>query len=155
MHSDIQDWLSSCPQCQLAVNADCKIHYAPMKPLDIPPAFLCWHLNFIGELPTTLNGNRWLLVAVGYATNWVICQSVPDATGEAIAEFIYQEIILNFGCPSKILTNHGANFMSKILAHYLGCLKIKHIFTSAFHARTNSKSEITNGILKQVPCKYI
>ena len=155
MCSDIQDWLSSCPQCQLAANANCKIHHAPMKPLDVPPAFSHLYLDFIGELSTTLNSNHWLLVAVDYATNWVICWSVPDATGEAITEFIYQEIVLNFGCPSKILTDCGTNFMSKILAHYLGRLKTKHIFTSAFHACTNSKSERTNSILKQILHKYI
>ncbi|KAG2214673.1 hypothetical protein INT45_011182, partial [Circinella minor] len=133
MHSDIDDWLSSCPQCQLVANADRKIHHAPIKPLDVPPAFSHWHLDFIRELPTTINGNRWLLVAMDYATNWVICRSVPDATSEAIAEFIYHEIVLNFGCPSEILTDRGANFMSKVLAHYLGHLKTKHLLTSAFH----------------------
>ena len=54
MHSDIQDWLSACPQCQLASNANRQVHRAPMKPLDVPPPFSHWHLDFIGELPTTL-----------------------------------------------------------------------------------------------------
>ena len=125
-----------------------------MKPLDVPPPFSRWHLDFV-ELPTTLNGNRWLLVAVDYATNWTIARSVPDATGEAIAKFIYEEIVMRFSCPTEIYTDHGANFMSKVLAHYLGRLKVNYVFTSAFHPRTNGKAERTNGILKQMIRKYV
>ena len=88
MRSDIQEWLATCQKCQLAANADRNTHYAPMKPLDVPPPFLHWHSDFVGELPTTLNNNCWLLVAVDYATNWTIARAIPDATGEAIAEFI-------------------------------------------------------------------
>src|SRR5256885_1114057 len=52
MKNDINEWLSRCPQCQLAARADRNVHHAPMQPLDIPPAFSRWHLDFIGELPT-------------------------------------------------------------------------------------------------------
>ena len=154
MRSDIQEWLAACPRCQLAANADRKSHHAPMKPLNIPPVFSRWHLDFIGELPTTLSGNRWLLVAVDYTTNWTIARAVPDATGEAIANFIYEEIVLPFSCPTEILTDRGANFMSKVLNNYLGRLKTNHSLTSSFHARSNSKVERTNGILKQMIRKF-
>ncbi|KAG2207610.1 hypothetical protein INT45_004096, partial [Circinella minor] len=154
MRSDIQEWLRACQQCQLASNADRRIHHAPMKPLNVPPVFSCWHLDFVGELPTTINGNHWLLVAVDYATNWTIARAVPDATGEAIANFIYEEIVLPFACPAEILTDRGANFMSKVLNLYLGRLKINHLLTSAWHSRTNSKVERSNGILKQMLRKY-
>ncbi|KAG2213622.1 hypothetical protein INT45_010121 [Circinella minor] len=154
MHSDIKEWLAACPQCQLASRADRNVHHAPMKPLDVPPVFSCWHLDFIGELPTTINGNRWLLVAVDYATNWTIARAVPDATGEAIANFLYEEIVLPFSCPVEIFTDRGANFMSNVLNHYLGRLKTNHLRTSAFHVRSNSKVERTNGILKQMLHKY-
>ena len=148
MRADIEGWLAACPQCQLAAHPDRKTHHAPMKPLDVPPVFSRWHLDFVGELPTTANGNRWLLVAVDYATNWTIARAVPDATGQAIANFIYEEIVLPFSCPAEICTDRGANFMSNVLSWYLGCLKTNYIRTSAVHAHSNSKVERTNSILK-------
>lgn len=39
MRSDINEWLKTCPQCQLASRGEKNVHHAPMKPLDIPPAF--------------------------------------------------------------------------------------------------------------------
>ncbi|KAJ8651445.1 hypothetical protein O0I10_013004 [Lichtheimia ornata] len=155
MRTDIQEWLASCAECQLAANANRKTHHAPMVPLEVPPPFSRWHLDFIGELPTTKNGNRWLLVAVDYATNWCCARAVPNATGESINDFIYEELMLPFGCMNEILTDRGTNFSSKVLTNYLGRLKVKHKFTSAFHPRTNAKAERTNGILKQMIRKYV
>ncbi|CDH56331.1 predicted protein [Lichtheimia corymbifera JMRC:FSU:9682] len=155
MRKDIQEWLAACSECQLAARADRKTHHAPMIPLDVPPPFSRWHLDFIGELPTTRRGNKWLLVAVDYATNWCCARAVPFATGEAIADFIYEEIVLPFGCMHEIVTDRGANFMSGVLANYLGRLKVKHKLTSAFHPRTNAKAERTNGIIKQMIRKYV
>ncbi|KAG0772324.1 hypothetical protein G6F62_013007 [Rhizopus arrhizus] len=114
MKEDIDTWISRCPQCQMATSPDKMAHHAPMKPLEVPPAFSRWHLDFIGELPTTKNGNRWLLMAVDYTTNWPIARALKDATGEEIVKFIYEEIVLRFGCPDEIITDRGANFMSKI-----------------------------------------
>lgn len=155
MRRDIQEWLATCPQCQLAANADRKTHHAPMIPLDVPPPFSRWHLDFIGELPTTARGNKWLLVAVDYGTNWCCARALPAATGEAIADFIFEELLLRFGCMNEILTYRGANFMSNVLANYLGRMKVNHKLTSAFHPRTNAKAERTNGIVKQMIRKYV
>ncbi|CEG85007.1 hypothetical protein RMATCC62417_18745 [Rhizopus microsporus] len=72
MQADINSWIAQCPQCQLAAAPDKILHKAPMIPLEVPPVFSRWHLDFIGELPITQNGNRWLLMAVDYTTNWPI-----------------------------------------------------------------------------------
>lgn len=154
MKDDIQDWLRSCPQCQLAANADRGTHHAPMRPLDVPSAFSRWHLDFIGPLPNTMKGNNWILVAVDYATNWTIARAMPVATSQAISDFVFEEIVMKFGCPEEVLSDRGPNFMSQVLNFYLGRAKIHHKYTSAFHPRTNGKVERTNGIVKQMLRKY-
>lgn len=152
---DIANWLSSCPRCQLASGASKGKHHAPMVPSDIPPAFSRWHLDFIGELPTTKRGNRWLLTAVDFSTNWPIARALPEATAEAVADFIYEEIVMRFGCPVEIVTDRGANFMSKLVKHYSERIKTTHKLTSAFHPRTNGKCERLNGILKTMLRKLV
>lgn len=86
-----------------------------MVPLETVPPFARWHLDFIRELPTTVRGNNWLLVAVDSATNWSIARALPEATGEAIAKFLYEEITMRFGCPQEIFSDRGPNFMSNVI----------------------------------------
>lgn len=155
MQNDINIWLSRCPQCQLSKRSEKSIHHAPMKPLDIPPPFARWHLDFIGELPTTKNNNKWILVAVDYATNWPIIKALPRATGDAIVNFIYEEIVQKFGNPIEIFTDRGQNFMSKVLQQYMVKIKSKHTLTSAFHPRSNSKCERVNQIIKSMLKEYV
>jgi hypothetical protein len=102
-----------------------------------------------------MDGNKWLLTAVDYSTNWPIARAVPEATAEAVADFIYEEIVMRFGCPSEILTDRGANFMSHVVKLYMNRIKTNHKFTSAFHPRTNGKCERLNGILKAMLRKYV
>lgn len=155
MQEDINLWLSNCPQCQLNKNSEKSIHHAPMRPLDVPPPFSRWHLDFIGELPLTKNNNRWLLVAVDYATNWPILRAIPNATSDEIVKFIYEEIVLKFGNPVEIFSDRGANFMSKVLKQYMIKIKSNHTFTSAYHPRSNFKCERTNQTIKSMLKKYV
>jgi len=39
-----------------------------------------------------MDGNRWIMTAIDYATGWPIAKAIPKATEEAIAEFIHDEI---------------------------------------------------------------
>ncbi|CEP09094.1 hypothetical protein [Parasitella parasitica] len=126
-----------------------------MEPLDIPPPFARWHLDLIGELTTAKNNNKWILVAVDYTTNWPIIKAVPQATGEAIVIFVYEEIIQKFGNPIEIITDRGQKFMSKVLQQFMIKIKAKQALNSAFHPRSNSKCERVNQIIKAMLKKYI
>ncbi|KAG2212941.1 hypothetical protein INT45_002311, partial [Circinella minor] len=153
MKADIKEWLQRCPSCQVNSRRS-RAHHDVMHPLPVPGAFERWHLDFIGELPKSTKGNRWILVAVDYATNYPIARAVPVASSKAVADFLYEEIVMRFSCPKEIVTDRGANFMSKVVRFYTERIKIAHRFTSAFHARSNSKCERYNGVLKQMLRKY-
>ncbi|MGO1281179.1 MAG: RNase H-like domain-containing protein, partial [Leuconostoc mesenteroides] len=151
---DILEWLKTCTACQLNSRRD-QVHQDVMHPLQIPKAFDRWHLDFVGELPTTANGNKWLLTAVDYLTNWPIARAVSVASMEAVADFIYEEIVMRFGCPSEIITDRGANFNSGLVQAYTKRIGTNHKLTSTFHPRTNSKVERYNGVIKQMLRKYV
>lgn len=129
-------------------------HKDEMRPLNTPPAFARWHLDFIGELPKSVHGNKWILVAVDSITNWPIACAVPVASGKAVADFIYEEIVMRVGCPKEILTDRRAKFMSNVVKLYAERVKMKHKLPSAFYPRSNGICERLNGTLKQMLRKY-
>lgn len=94
-------------------------------------------------------------MAVYYNTNWPIAKALPIASVSAIVKFIYEEIVMRFLCPIEIVTDRGANFISKILKQYMAKIKSNHIFTSAFYPRTNSKCERLNQTFKYMLIKYV
>lgn len=155
MNQDIKNWLVQCHECQLHARNKKNIHHAPMKPLEIPPPFARWHIDFIGILPTIEAENKWIIMAVDYNTNWPIARPLKEATATEIVKFIYEKIVMRFGCPVELVSDRGANFMSKILNHYMKKIKAKHVFTSAFHSRTNSKCERLNQTFKRMITKYV
>lgn len=153
MKQDVKQWIKTCIQCQLTTCG--KLATEPLHPLTPVPPFHRWSLDFIGQLPITPNGNRWILVALDHTTKWPIIQVVPHATHEIVAQFIYHEIVLHFGCPVEILTDRALNFTTATLNSYLKLLGIKHILTSAYHPRSNGAIERFNRLFGSMLAKYV
>ena len=63
----------------------------------------------IGRLPETMEGNRWIITAIDYATGWPIAKAIRKATVEIIAEFIHDEIYIHYDAPQEIFTDGGKN----------------------------------------------
>jgi transposase InsO family protein len=155
MEKEIRSWLETCQECQLAGRPNKSVSKAPLHPLESAEPFARWHLDFVGELPVTRRRNRWILVAVDSTTNWPIARAYPDAKATTVANFLYEEIVLRFGCPQEIVTDRGSQFMSDVVARYTKRIRVNHKFTSAFHPRTNGKVERVNGMIKSMLRKYL
>jgi transposase InsO family protein len=153
LRSDIKKMTRECRPCQLVKPGDRSV--APLHPLAPARPFERWGIDFIGRMPLTKQGNRWIITAIDYATNWPVARALPDATAEAVATFLYEEIFLQFGCPSEIVSDRGSNFMSDVLQRYLQKLNIKHMATSAYHPRSNGKCERLNGVIGHMLNKYV
>lgn len=109
--------------------------------------FCTFALDFVGPLPATGNGNRYILVATEPLTRWPIARAVVNANAETAADFIYKEIVCNFGFISNILTDRGTHFNNDLVAALLDLYEIKHKMTSAYHPKTNGLTERFNGTL--------
>ncbi|CAF3953002.1 unnamed protein product, partial [Rotaria sp. Silwood1] len=149
---DLQ-WIKTCVNCQISTCG--KTTTEPLHPLTPVPPFHRWSLDFIGQLPVTSNGNRWILIALDHTTKWPIVRVVPNATHEVVAKFVYQEIVLNFGCPTEIITDRGNNFTTAMLNSYFKLIGIKHILTSAYHPRSNGAIERFNRLFGGMLAKYV
>jgi hypothetical protein len=104
MRQDLRSWIARCPECQIATRPLTNQQVTPLHPLPIAEnPFGRWGLDFIGILPETKKGNRWLLVAIDYATNWPVGKELPEAMEEVVADFLYHDIMINYGPPKEFL----------------------------------------------------
>jgi hypothetical protein len=157
MARDIKTFVQSCPNCQIAQRqrSNQEREYAQLPTNQLIEPFQRWGIDLIGILPTTTNGNRWILTAIDYATGWPIAKALRDATEDAIAEFIFQEIYMHYGAPQEIFTDGGKNLWGGAVQQYLAKIKTIHKGTSPYHPRTNGKVESLNGVIGNMLTKML
>jgi hypothetical protein len=76
--------------------------------------FVKWGLDFIG--PITLKrkhtNNKYILMAIDYATKWVEAKALRTNIIVIIAKFLYKYILMRFGCPLSLVMNQVARFIN-------------------------------------------
>ena len=149
MAKDIQAFTQSCLNCQIAQRQRSKQEreHAQLPTSQYVEPFQRWGIDLIGILPKTVNGNRWILTAVDYATGWPLAKALPVATEDAIAEFIFQDIYMHYGAPQEIFTDGGKNLWGGVIQRYLARIRTIHKGSSPYHPRTNGKVESLNGLI--------
>lgn len=155
MKKDVQEWIATCPKCQLSAGDRKTQPTEPLHPLHPLPAFHRWGLDFIGPLPKSKQGNKYVLVGIDHTTKWPVVRAVKTCDAQTVAEFLKNDIFLQFGCPSEIISDRGAAFRDSSLKIYLESMAVKHNLTSAYHPRSNGVTERFNGLLGRMLSKYV
>ncbi len=78
-----------------------------------------WGLKFISVIKPTkrLIGNKYILVATNYVIKWVEAKTLKINIVVVITRFLYEYILIRFGCPLTIITNQGVHFINDIIKH--------------------------------------
>lgn len=56
-----------------------------------------WAMNFVGPLPMSDGGNRYILVMADYYTRWAEAIPLPDQRTETVARVIMRDIVSRYG----------------------------------------------------------
>ena len=154
MHREVLEYARSCNQCQLAQRPKKGYEEPHTQARLVTRPFEKWAIDFVGPLPETPHHNKWILTAIDFSTGWPIAKAVPEATDEVVADFLF-EIYCQYGAFRELLSDNGANLNSRMIAYYLGRVKVKHRTTTPYHPQTNGKVERFNGMLGQILTKEL
>jgi hypothetical protein len=72
--------------------------------------FTKWGIEFTTFHPTSARGHRYIIVAVDYFTKWVKAMSTFNNDREAIALFVFSQIVDRLSILKEIVTDHGNHF---------------------------------------------
>ena len=144
MLNDIKEYVRSCDKCQRRGKPQEKNELHCIK---VKEPFYQIGLDFVGPLPATEKGNKYIIVAVDYFTKYPEAKAVKEATAKEVSTFIYEEIICRHGCVEKILTDRGSHFNNKMIQELMEKFKIKHNFSTPYHPKTNGLVERFNKTL--------
>ena len=147
---DIRRFCQSCDICQRTVNRG-TVKRAPVQ--NVPIVHLPFDkvaIDLIGPMsPVTNRGHRWILTLVDYATRYPEAVALCRIDTETIAEALLG-MFSRVGFPKEILSDNGAQFVSRVMSEVSRLISVKQLFSSPYHPMANGLCEKFNGTLKKM-----
>ena len=141
----VRNWVRRCQHC---------IRFKSLQPAHGPMQIRLYQhpfhtlgVDYVGELPVSPNGNKWILTAVCPFSNYLRAIPVPDKTATIAANALFNDIFLLLGFPSVLQSDRGGELMNALLHRITQLLSIQHVFTSGFRPRLNGATERTHRFL--------
>ena len=111
--------------------------------------------DYLGPLPLTDRGNRYILLLTDHFTKYVEILPVPDMTAEVCASKILNEFISRWGCPLSLHSDQGRTYESEVFRQLCRMLEIRKTRTSPRNPRGNGQSERFNRTLLRMVKAYL
>ena len=143
VRDDVYMWIMRCDICA----ANKRPHRTPRAPLgkmQVGAPFDRLSTDYLGPLPLTPRGNRYILLATCNFTKWVEIIAVPDQSAVTCANKLLNEVICRFGSPLTLHSDLGRNYESSVLSELCKLLEIKKTRTSVRNPRCNGQVERFN-----------
>ncbi|XP_016566928.1 uncharacterized protein K02A2.6-like [Capsicum annuum] len=121
-----------------------------------PWLFAAWGIDVIGPIePLASNGNRFILVAIGYFTKWVEASTHKAITKKVVADFVRNNLVYRFGIPESIITDNGANLNSDLMREICESFNISYRNSRAYRPQMNGAVEAENKNIKRILRKIV
>ena len=104
-------------------------------------------VDFVGPLPETDKGNKYILVFVDYATRWPEAFATKDMKATTVAGIFVREILCRHGAPVQLLSDQGRDFLANVVREICTFTRTEKLQTAAYHPQTNGLCEKFNGTL--------
>ena len=89
----------------------------PWYPILLLEIFQQWRIDFVGPIapPISCTQNWYIIIATDYTSKWIEARALKDNTTKSTIKFLYEEIIIHYGCPLGIVSDQGVHFINKTI----------------------------------------
>ena len=143
MNNDIKLFIKCCPKCQMFKPSrltNKNVETIPTKP-ELP--FSRVGLDIVGPLPTTIHGNKYIIVLVDYLTKWVEAEPLKSIESDDVIWFLKQ-VFARHGVPQLLITDNGPQFGSDKTKAFLDLHDVYVHFVTTYHPESNGEVENRN-----------
>ena len=139
MRDDVHEYVHGCMRClrrkgRLLVQSG-------TVPLPKGAPFQIVASDIFGPLPPTVRGNRFVLVFIDHFTKWPVLIPAATITAEHFVKYFHDYWITSFGCPSRLLTDGGPQFIADITQVFCSKYNISKTVSTAYHPQSNGIAE--------------
>ena len=102
---------------------------------------------FMGPLPESETGNKYVLVASDYFTKWTEVYAIPNQEATTVAQKLTDEMFCRFSPPEQLHSDQGRQFESRVVHEVCKLLKICKTRTTPYHPQCDGQVERFNRTL--------
>ena len=142
----LREYLKHCPECSL-LQTHRHAPYGTLQPIQSPDTpFHTITIDFILALPTSRNGEDTIMsVTDKFSKRVTFIPGVETWTAEDWAKSLLQHLqLLDWGLPRVIISDRDRKFTSDMWKALFKLLKIRLLYSTAYHPQTDGMSERTN-----------
>ena len=154
VHKDVRNWCKSCDVCASRRGPPKKIR-APLGQYNVGSPMERVAIDILGPLPTSVAGNKYLLIASDYFTKWVEAYAMPNQEAVTVADVLVKEFVCRFGVPLFIHSDQGRNFESAVFGEMCRLLGISKTRTTPLHPQSDGMVERFNQTIENQLSKYV
>ena len=144
MYAECHEFVQSCDHCQRKNQpryGNANVLTSATHNKLTSQALMEWSVDLIGKLPTTRNGNNYVVVFQDRFSRWVELVPVADKTALSVAKALVTQVICRYGSPKSLLSDRGKEFLNAVWSDVLMLCDIKHLKTSGYRPQTNGQNE--------------
>ncbi|CAH2218005.1 jg19310 [Pararge aegeria aegeria] len=143
MRRFVKKYVTSCLECahHKAPGGKREGELHPIEKVSTP--FHTVHADHLGPFIRSKRGNCYLLVIVDGFTKYVSINAVKNTKSSTSLE-VMKRYISYFGVPTRLITDKGTSFTSKIFQVFIESYGIKHIQNAVATPRANGQVERFN-----------
>lgn len=154
LNRDVKSFVRKCDTCA-ADKSPPKTPRAPMGHLTSGAPWDTLALDYLGPLPCTDRGNKYILVITDHFTKYVEVLAVPNQYAEDCAARVVNEVIARWGTPLRIHSDQGPTFESRIFREMCELLQVRKSRTSVRNPQGNGQTERFNRTLLKMIRAYL
>ena len=151
---DIETYIRECEQCQRR-NPPNPRPIAPLGTIKTTEPFEKISWDIMGPLPTSEQGNKYIVVVTDLFSKWVEAFAIRDTTSTTLATVLVDEVISRYGVPTCIHSDQGANLCSEVIQTMCKLLGMGRTRTSAYHPQGNGQVERFNRTVEAMLAKSV
>lgn len=147
MSEMVRNYVRGCQNCQMS---KVQVHNKPPSQQYLLPngRFAHLHLDLVGPMPESHNGNVYLFTCIDRYTRFPIAIPTNSATAVTVIEAFMLHWVSVFGLPERVTTDNGPCFISGQWRGLMQQFNIVHHFSTHYHPESNGIIERWHRTLK-------
>lgn len=154
MAKDTEAYLRGCLICS-QFQPSRPLNRAPLQQRGVTFPWSNLQIDWIGPVPKSSRGNKYLLTVTCAFTKWVECLPAPNDTALTTATLLLNHVFSRWGLPLSIDSDRGTHFTSSIMTHMCELLGTEVKFHLAHHPQSSGQVERANRTIVHMLRKYV